>query len=321
MKRIGVLTSGGDAPGMNAAIRAIVRAALDRGWETFGVRDGFAGLMAGRFVQLGARDVGGIIQSAGTLLRSARAPEFATVDGQVQALVALDRRGIDTLVVIGGNGSQAGSHALARHGMRVIGLASTIDNDLHGADITIGVDTALNVALEAIDRLRATATSHQRAFLVEVMGRECGYLALMAGIAGGAEVVVIPEVDTQPEDVAAMIRDMYERGKSHAIVIAAEGIRCGTAALSQHLAGADIGFALRTTTLGHVQRGGTPGVFDRLLGTRLGAAAIEHIAAGTTGILLGLQGAAIAATPLDEVVSTPRKLDLALLDLARVLAR
>jgi 6-phosphofructokinase 1 len=321
MKRIGVLTSGGDAPGMNAAIRAVVRTALDRGWETFGVRDGFAGLMTGSFVQLGARDVGGIIQSAGTLLRSARAPEFVTADGQEQALDCLDRKGVDALVVIGGNGSQAGAHALFTRGFPVVGVASTIDNDLHGADITIGVDTALNVALEAIDRLRVTATSHHRAFLVEVMGRECGYLALMAGIAGGAEVVVIPEIETQATDVAAEIRDMYDRGKSHAIVVAAEGIRCGAAVLAQQLAAAGIGFALRTTTLGHVQRGGTPGAFDRLLGTRLGAAAVQHIAAATTGILLGLQGRLIVPTPLDEVVATPRKLDPALLDLARVLAR
>lgn len=321
MKRIGVLTSGGDAPGMNAAIRAVVRTALDRGWEPFGVRDGFAGLMAGSFVQLGARDVGGIIQSAGTLLRSARAPEFVTADGQRRALDHLGHRAIDALVIIGGNGSQSGSHALFRHGFPVIGVASTIDNDLHGADITIGVDTALNVALEAIDRLRATATSHRRAFLVEVMGRDSGYLALMAGIAGGAEVVVIPEVDVQPRDVVADIRDMYDRGKSHAIVVAAEGIRGGVAMLVQQLAAADIGFALRTTTLGHVQRGGTPGAFDRLLGTRLGAAAVQHIAAGTAGILLGLQGRAIVSTPLDEVVATPRTLDPALLDLARVLAR
>ena len=174
MKRIGVLTSGGGAPGMNAAIRAVVRTALDRGWEAYGVHDGFAGLMAGSFVQLGARDVGGIIQSAGTLLRSARAPDFVTAEGQEQSLDAVARKGLDALVVIGGNGSLAGAHALSKGGIRVVGLASTIDNDLHGADIAIGVDTALNVALEAIDRLRATATSHRRVFLVEVMGRDCG---------------------------------------------------------------------------------------------------------------------------------------------------
>jgi 6-phosphofructokinase 1 len=306
---------------MNAAIRAVVRTALDKGWETFGVRDGLVGLMTASCVQLGARDVGGIIQSAGTLLRTARAPEFMTADGQAQALECLERKGLEALVIIGGNGSQAAAHALSGHGVAVVGVASTIDNDLHGADITIGVDTALNVALEAIDRLRVTATAHRRAFLVEVMGRECGYLALMAGIAGGAEVVAIPEVDMRPDEVAAEIRDMYERGKSHAIVVAAEGIHGGTAALARHLADADIGFALRTTTLGHVLRGGTPSAFDRLLGTRLGAAAVQHIAAGTTGVLLGLQGGRIVPTPLDDVVSTRRTMDPALLDLGRMLAR
>jgi len=321
MKRIGVLTSGGDAPGMNAAIRAVVRLGIERGWETFGVRNGFAGLMAGSFVQLGARDVGGVIQRPGTLLGSSRAPDFETVDGQDRALEWLARKRLDALVVIGGNGSQAGAHALSGRGFPVVGLASTIDNDVHGAEMAIGVDTALNIALEAIDRLRATAASHHRAFLVEVMGRECGYLALMAGIAGGAEVVLVPEVEVAPGDVAAEIRAMYERGKGHAIVVAAEGVRGGCAALAPKLAEAEIGFALRTTILGHVQRGGTPGVFDRLLGTRLGTAAVQHIAAGMTGILLGLEGGAIIPTPLGEVVARRRELDPALLDLARVLAR
>jgi 6-phosphofructokinase 1 len=306
---------------MNAAIRAVVRTALDRGWESLGVRDGFSGLMSGSFVHLGARDVGGIIQNAGTLLRSARAPDFATAEGQQRALEWLARKNLDALIVIGGNGSQAGAYALSQHGFPIVGIASTIDNDLHGAEVAIGVDTALNVALEAIDRLRVTATAHRRAFLVEVMGRNCGYLALMAGIAGGAEVVVIPEVDTTPEQVAAEVREMYDRGKGHAIVVAAEGIRCRSTVLAQRLADADIGFALRTTTLGHVQRGGTPGAFDRLLGTRLGAAAVHHLAMETTGVLLGLQAGAIKATPLDEVVATRRTVDLHLMDLARVLAR
>jgi 6-phosphofructokinase 1 len=321
MKRIGVLSSGGDAPGMNAALRAVVRTAIDRNWETFGVRDGFAGLMAERFIRLGARDVGGIIQSAGTLLGSARAPEFVGADGQARALEALARTGIDALVVIGGNGSQAGANALFKLGVPVVGLPSTIDNDLHGTDISIGVDTALNVALEAIDRLRATAASHHRAFLVEVMGRDSGYLALMAGIAGGAEVVLIPEIEIQPDEVAGQIRYAYERGKSHAIVVAAEAVRSGAGAIAQSLSEADLGFALRTTTLGHVQRGGSPGVFDRLLGTRLGAAAVEQIAEGRTGVLLGIQGRSIVPTSLDEVLATPRTLDPALIDLARVLAR
>jgi 6-phosphofructokinase 1 len=305
---------------MNAAIRAIVRTAIAAGLEAFGVRDGFEGLMAGRFVQLGARDVGGIIQSAGTMLCSARAPEFVTDAGQQRALDAMTGRGLDALVVIGGNGSLAGAHALHSRGFPVVGIASTIDNDVYGTGIAIGVDTALNVALEAIDRLRATASSHRRAMLVEVMGRTSGYLALMAGIAGGAEVILVPEIDTGPDDVAADIRQVYERGKNHAIVVVAEGARSAPV-LADRLAKADVGFALRTTTLGHVQRGGTPTVFDRLLGTRLGAAAVDHFAAGASGVLVGEQRGEIVTTPLNQVVATPRALDPKLLDLARVLAR
>jgi 6-phosphofructokinase 1 len=321
MRRIAVLTSGGDAPGMNAAIRGVVRTAIDKGWTVHGVRDGFAGLMAGRLVPLGARDVGGIIQLGGTFLGSARAPEFKDETGQRQALDALARHQIDALIVIGGNGSQAGAHALQRRGFPVVGIASTIDNDLHGADITIGVDTALNVALEALDRLRVTAASHRRVFLVEVMGRDSGYLAVMAGIAGGAELVVIPEVEMDADEVIAGIRELRARGKPHAIVVVAEGARPGVAALSERLARADLGVDLRATTLGHVERGGAPGAFDRLLASRLGAAAVDHIAAGARGVLVGLIGADIAATRLDDVVATPRRLNPALLDLARVLAQ
>ena len=322
MKRIAVLTSGGDAPGMNAAIRAVVRTGLDRGWRVFGVRHGYSGLVAGEFVPLDRRDVGGIIQRGGTMLGSARCPEFKTEEGRRQALRQLQQRELDGLVVIGGNGSQTGAWALSELGFAVAGVASTIDNDLYGSDITIGVDTALNIALEAIDRLKVTASSHQRAFLVEVMGRDCGYLALMAGIAGGAEVVVIPERETDPETVVRELRAAYERGKAHALVVVAEGARYNAEAMAQHCAKhrETLGFELRATTLGHVQRGGTPGAFDRLLATRLGAAATERLARGEHGVLVGLQKGAITTTPLSEVVATKKPLDLDLLDLARVLA-
>jgi len=320
MKRIGVLTSGGDASGMNAAIRAVVRTAAERGYEAVGVRDGFEGLMEGRFVPLGARDVGGIIQAAGTFLRSARASGFATEAGQRRALDAVARGGLDALVVIGGNGSLAGAQALFDRGFRVVGVAATIDNDVHGADMALGVDTALNIALESIDRLRATASSHRRAMLVEVMGRNSGYLALAAGVAGGAEVIVIPEVDVGPGEVAAKIRNTFDRGKNHAIVVVAEGARSAPV-LSERLATADVGFAVRATTLGHVQRGGTPGAFDRLLGTRLGAAAVQECAGGRGGVLVGVKGGEIVATPLAEALASPRRLDTTLLDLAHTLAR
>ena len=190
-----MLTSGGDAPGMNAAIRAVVRTGLDNGWEVFGVRRGYAGLIAGDFVPLGARQVGGIIQLGGTMLGSDRCQEFKTEEGRARALTNLQEKEVEALIVIGGDGSQAGAYLLSQAGFPIVGIASTIDNDLYGSEMTIGVDTALNIALESIDRLKVTASSHGRAFLVEVMGRACGYLALVAGITGGAEVVVIPEME------------------------------------------------------------------------------------------------------------------------------
>src|SRR6266511_3421702 len=234
MKRIAVLTSGGDAAGMNAAIRAVVRTGLDREWEVFGVRHGFAGLAAGDFAPLGARDVGGIIQHGGTALGSARFPEFKTEEAMKKALDQLQRRNVSALVVIGGDGSQKGSHALSQMGFPVVGVASTIDNDLYGSEITIGVDTALNIALEAIDRLKVTASSHRRAFLVETMGRDCGYLALMAGIAGGAEAIVIPEVETKPEVVIEILHKAYERGKKHGMVVVAEGAEYNAEKLARY---------------------------------------------------------------------------------------
>jgi 6-phosphofructokinase 1 len=323
MKRIAVLTSGGDTAGMNAAIRAVVRAGLDRGWEVFGVRRGFAGLIAGDFAPLGARDVGGIIQRGGTVLGSARCPEFKNEEAREKALDQLRQRAISGLVVIGGNGSQTGSHALWQMGFPVVGVASTIDNDLYGSEITIGVDTALNIALEAIDRLKVTASSHQRAFLVETMGRDSGYLALMTGIAGGAEAIVIPEVETNPELVAAELRLAYDRGKPHAIVVVAEGAEYNAEGLARYFKEhrQRLGFDLRVTILGHVQRGGAPGVFDRLLATRFGAAATERLARGEDGVLVGLIKGEIAATPFDEVVTNRKPLDLRLLDLAGTLAK
>ncbi|MGE5488505.1 MAG: ATP-dependent 6-phosphofructokinase [bacterium] len=323
MKRIAVLTSGGDAPGMNAAIRAVVRTGLDKGFEVFGVRHGFAGLIAGSFVPLGARDVGGIMQRGGTILGSARSAEFRTEPGQAKAIRQLKQSGIEGLVVIGGNGSQTGSHALAEAGFPVVGVASTIDNDLCGSEITIGVDTALNIALETIDRLKVTASSHQRAFIVETMGRGSGYLALMAGIAGGAEAVVIPEFEVGPEQVAAEIRRAYDRGKPHAIVVVAEGAKWNAEALAHYVSEheARLGFALRVTIIGYMQRGGAPTFQDRMLATRFGAAAVEQMAAGNYGVLVGLSRGEIISTPLSEVVGRVKPIDPALFELARVLSK
>jgi 6-phosphofructokinase 1 len=319
---IGVLTSGGDAPGMNAAIRSIVRNGLVRGWRMSGVLDGYAGLLDGRFRPLESRDVGGILHRGGTVLGSARCPEFTTDRGRARALGRLRETDVDGLVVIGGNGSQAGAHALHELGVPVVGVASTIDNDLVGSDITIGVDSALNTALEAVDRLKTTAASHGRAFLVEVMGRDCGYLALVTGIASGAEAVVVPEEPTTPEEVAAQLRAAYARGNDHAVVVVGEGSRPGTRELTDYCNARqdELGFELRATVLGHVQRGSAPGAFDRMLASRLGAAAVERLDAGEHGVLVGLHGRQVGTTPLGDVIGRTKSVDPALLDLARTLA-
>ena len=323
MRRIAVLTSGGDAPGMNAAIRAITRAGIAKGWEVYGVRNGYAGLLADTLKPLRARDVGGIIQHGGTVLGSARSPEFREEAGFAQGLGNLRQRGIDALVVIGGNGSQTGSARIHEAGLPVVGVASTIDNDLLGTDVTIGVDTAVNVTLEAIDRLRTTGSSHKRAFLVETMGRDCGYIALMTGIAGGAEVIVTPEFPVEPQEVAERLIAAYRRGKTHALVVVAEGAEHDAQALMRHFADhrAEIGFGLRVTTLGHVVRGGVPTAFDRVLATRLGAGAVERLARGESGVLVGLVKNEIVSTPLSEIAGRTKSIDPALIALARTLAQ
>jgi 6-phosphofructokinase 1 len=308
---------------MNAAIRAVVRTGLARGWQVYGVQDGYAGLGEDKMSELNARDVAGIIQRGGTMLGSARCAAFRTEEGRKQAVNNLIKRDIEGLVVIGGNGSQTGAYEISKLGFPVVGIASTIDNDLYGSEITIGVDTALNIALEAIDRLKVTASSHHRAFLVEVMGRDCGYLALVAGITGGAEAIAIPEVDTNPEELAAELRHAYERGKAHALIVVAEGAHYNAETLTKYFKehGDRLGFELRASQLGHIQRGGAPGAFDRLLATRLGAAATEQLALGHSGVLVGLQKGAITTTPLDVVVSSKKPLDTSLFELARILAK
>jgi len=321
MKKYAVLTSGGDAPGMNAAIRSVVRTGLSKGWEMYGVRNGYAGLIAGNFLPLGPRDVGGIMQKGGTILGSARSLEFKTIDGQRKAIRALNSAGIEGLFVIGGNGSQTGSYMLTKLNFPVVGIASTIDNDLFGSEITIGVDTALNVALEAVDRLKVTASSHQRAFLLEVMGRDCGYLALMTALAGGAEAVIIPEVNINPDDVADLLMKAYEKGKAHAIVIVAEGAEYNAEKLSAYYKKHQerLGFDLRVAILGHIQRGGTPSAYDRILASRLGSGAVEAMARGETGVLVGWVQSRIKTTPLETVVNSKKEIDRSLVDLARIL--
>jgi len=308
---------------MNAAIRAVTRSALARDVAVYGVREGWQGLIDNRLSQLSARDVGGMIHIGGTFLGSARSKAFHDQTGRAKALRNLKHRGIDALVVIGGNGSQTGSSALHAMGFPVVGVASTIDNDLYGTDITIGCDTAINVTVEAIDHLRTTGSSHTRAFLVETMGRNCGYLAMMAGLAGGAEVISTPEHEVSAYEIAERLHAAYERGKTHAIVVIAEGVKQNAAQILDYFESNQrtVGFELRTTTLGHVVRGAPPTAFDRLLATRLGVAALTSLAEGVSGVLVGEQRGEITRTPLAEIAGKTKPISTSLIELARVLAK
>lgn len=323
MRRIAVMTSGGDSPAMNAFVRAVVRRALHHGMEVFGIKRGYDGLIDGEIDEMDARSVGGIIHRAGTILGTARCPEFKTPKGLREALRNLNECGIEGLVVLGGDGSLRGAMTLHEKGIRVVGAPGTIDNDMYGTDITIGVDSALNVALNAVDMIKATASSHQRAFLIEVMGRDCGYLALMTGIAGGAEMVCIPEMPFELKDIACCLEEAYIRGKAHSIIVVAEGAPYNAHAIEHYLKERqdETGFEVRSTILGHIQRGGPPTAFDRLLATRLGAAAVDLLHEGQSGVMVGLVGNQVMTTPIPEVVAHKKTLDLSLYALAQSLEK
>lgn len=321
MKKIAILTSGGDAPGMNAAIRAVVRTALNNNMETYGIKRGYAGLVEGNLELLTSRMVSGILQQAGTILGSSRCPEFKESDVRQRALNQLREQGIEGLVVIGGNGTQMGSYALSQEGFPVIGIASTIDNDLVGSEITLGVDTAINVALESVDRLKVTAASHRRAIVVEVMGRDCGYIALMTGLASGAEAILIPEDEIPFEEIVTRIKKAYQQGKSNALIVVAEGSRHNVQELVQSLKPfeADLGFHIRFTILGHVQRGGVPTLFDRVMAARMGVRAVELLMQDQANVLVGLENQKIKETPFREIAGKQKKLDLDLLRISTIL--
>ncbi len=321
MKRIAVVTSGGDAPGMNAAVRALVRTAAAEQVEVLGVRDGFAGLLASRFELLDSRSVAGILMRGGTFLGSTRFPQFHERATQEEAIARLGDAGVEGLVVVGGNGSQQGTLALHRLDFPAVGIASTIDNDLALTETTIGVDTALNTAVECIDRLKDTATSHQRAFLVEVMGRNSGYLAMMAAIASGAELAMVPERPVDLEVVAEDVRANYARGKRHYIVVVAEGAHPGARDLADYLSSHPSGFEARLSVLGHVQRGGSPTVRDRVLASRFGAGATRALLAGRTGVIVGLVEGLLTEIPLEDALVPCNKVTPEMLALADVLAR
>lgn len=300
MKRIGVLTSGGDAPGMNSAIRAVVRKALYEGIEVYGINYGYAGLVAGDFRKLTRADVGDIIQKGGTSLYSARYPQFATEEGQLKGIEQLKKFGIEGLVVIGGDGTYRGAYALTKHGYPCIGIPGTIDNDIAGTDYTVGFDTAINTVLDSLDKIRDTATSHVRTFVIEVMGRDAGDIALWTGIASGAEQIIIPEVDFDITKIAEEIREGREKGKKHTIIVLAEGVMGGNE-FAEKLDAID-NFHVRVTVLGHVQRGGSPSARDRVLASRFGAAAVDYLKENKGGLALGIQNEQIVANDIIDIL-------------------
>jgi 6-phosphofructokinase 1 len=322
MKRIGVLTSGGDAPGMNAAVRAVVRTACYHGLEVFGVQRGYDGLVSGDIQQMGSRSVGGIINRGGTILRSARCKPFYEAEGRAQAAEQLGKHGIEGLVVIGGDGSYQGALKLhAEHGVKCIGLPGTIDNDIGGTDYTIGYATALGVAVEAIDRLRDTAESHDRVFFVEVMGRHSGYLAMMSGIAGGAEEILVPETPTDIKRLVQHLEEGRAKGKKSAIVVVAEGDDSGNAFEVSRKVNEMSDFEdSRVVVIGHLQRGGTPVAFDRILASRLGLRAVEALMEGQTGKMCGISANNVVLRPLSEAWECRMQFDPSFLRVAHILA-
>ena len=321
MKKIGVLTSGGDAPGMNACLRAIVRCGVSCKLEIVGIRRGYCGILDEDFVKLGNRSVSNIIQRGGTVLETARCEEMKTREGIRKANEVLERQGIEGLITIGGDGTFRGATALSKTGkVKVIGIPGTIDNDVYGTDYTIGFDTAVNTALDAIDKIRDTAGSLQRPYFVEVMGKCRGFIALEVGIAGGAENILIPEVETEIEQLSLDIERSFKRGKKSSIVIVAEGDDAGGAFSIAQQVWERLKLEYRICVLGHVQRGGSPTARDRVLASKLGAAAVDALARGMSGYMVGESNGQIILTPLRETWKKRKELDSNLLRLVKVLA-
>ncbi len=319
VKRIGVITSGGDAPGMNAAIRAVVRAALYRNAEVIGFSHGWEGVINDESQLMDSKAVGGIIDRGGTILRSARSAEFRTPEGRVKAHEVLKKNGIEGLVVIGGDGSLTGALKLQEEfDFPIMGVPGSIDNDISGTDYSIGFDTAVNISVEAIDRVRDTAYSHERVFVIEVMGRRNGFIAIESGLAGGAEAILIPEVPYSLLDITKNLRSAAEKGKRSSIIIVAEG--AARASDVKMFIEKNTGFDTRYLVLGHLQRGGSPTVFDRVLALRLGALAANRLISGFRGEMAGVDGTKLVTHPLTYVLSTERTIDPEKLLLAEVMS-
>ncbi len=322
IKCIGVLTSGGDAPGMNAAIRAVTRSAIYNGYRVKGIMRGYKGLVTNEIIDFHSQSVSNIIQLGGTILKTARCKEFTTEEGRRQAYENMQAAGIDALVVIGGDGSLSGARVFAQeYNVPIVGLPGTIDNDLSGTDSTIGYDTALNTIMDAVDKLRDTASSHERLFFVEVMGRSAGYLALNSAIASGSEAAIIPEMDTEVDQLAELISQGFRKSKNSAIVIVAEDPRTGGAVgLAERVKKEFPEYDARVTILGHIQRGGSPTARDRILASRMGEAAIEALMEGQRNVMVGVDHGKIVYVPFAKAVRHDKGIDRSKLELVKILS-
>lgn len=322
VKKIAVLTSGGDSPGMNAALRAVVRTANYYNIECYGVREGYNGLILGDFLKMGPRSVKNIINEGGTILKSARSLEFKTKEGRKKAYENCQKHGIDALVCIGGDGTFTGAKIFNEEfGIRVIGVPGTIDNDIFGTDNTIGYDTALNTAMEAIDKIRDTATSHNRVFFVEVMGRDAGFIALNSGLATGALDILIPEKKDKLEDLFANFRKAEKTGKASSIVVVAEGEELGNVYdLAKQTKNEFPEYDIRVTILGHIQRGGSPSCADRVLASRLGYGAVVGLMEGQTNVMAGMRSNSLVYTPIEEAIKKHNEINKDLLLISEILA-
>jgi len=322
IKKIGVFTSGGDAPGMNAAIRAVVRCAVHNNVKVAGIRRGYEGMIDGEIQDLTARSVANIIQRGGTMLKSARSKRFRTAEGRQLAFDQLKKHNIDALVAIGGNGTFTGANIfLQEHQIPTIGLPGTIDNDLFGTDFTIGYDTALNTAVEAIDKIRDTAHAHDRIFFIEVMGRDAGYIALNSGLAGGAESILIPEIDDDFQKMVKKLEGALNRGKLFSIIVVAEGDKAGGAfKIAERVNEQFDNIETRVTILGHIQRGGNPSCNDRVLASRLGVAAVNELLAGRKNEMVGIVNGQLSFTSFNDAIKGSQSINKELVDLIDILS-
>lgn len=323
IKKIAVFTSGGDAPGMNACIRAVVRTSMYYGIEVYGIRRGYNGMIAGDIYQMTSHSVSNIIQRGGTILKSARSKEFMTKEGRQKAFEQLQKFGIEGLVAIGGNGTFTGATIFYdEYGIPTVGAPGTIDNDLYGTDYTIGYDTAVNTALEAIDKIRDTADSHDRVFFIEVMGRDSGYIAIQSGIAGGAEIVMVPEVLTPITEVIETLKQGWNRSKSSSIIVVAEGDEEGNAAevAEKIKSRVEVDIDIRVTTLGHIQRGGIPTAYDRILASRLGLGAVEGLMNDHKNVMVGIIHNEIVYTPFRDTIRLPKPINEDMLRMVKILS-